>query len=152
MGVTVLGVLAFARNQQHLRYWLDKQAVDMPMGVVRHESLTDYVGMVRCLDRWGVRSLPWLIIANEAGIVQAEGFQMDDLEQAVELVRVARPRNESGTQPATQPATPPAPGQAGSAQTQPAGEQGAVRTVEFRGKVLGADGQPGGYPAPVPRT
>jgi hypothetical protein len=101
-GVMTLGVVAFARNPEHLRDWLSSHSIDMPMGVVTYESPTDYTGMVRCLERWAVGGqLPWFIAVDQAGVVQAEGFQLDRLDEAVKtILQPETVYSPSATQPA----------------------------------------------------
>jgi hypothetical protein len=35
---------------------------------------------------WGVQSLPWLILTDEQHIVQAEGFNIDELDDEIKTI------------------------------------------------------------------
>lgn len=35
------------------------------------------------LDKFGVRTLPWLIVVDAKGVVRAEGIGVEDVEKAV---------------------------------------------------------------------
>lgn len=61
-----------------LKEWLDNREIRLP-----YYSSTQAMEAIsnQELFRWGVRALPWLILADEEGIVQAEGSNIEQLDE-----------------------------------------------------------------------
>jgi len=61
-----------------LKEWLDNQNVQFVCGNIENDAK-------EVLIRWGVRAQPWLILTNEKGIVRAEGFSLDQLDEKIRV-------------------------------------------------------------------
>lgn len=76
-GVTVVAVQASKAEQAKLDAWVKENDVPFPVGMVQgDEEKTRFT--------WGVRSLPWLILADRNHQVIAEGFGLNELEDRLE--------------------------------------------------------------------
>jgi beta-lactamase regulating signal transducer with metallopeptidase domain len=78
-GVTVVVVQASKVDEKVLNEWAQKNAVPFPVGMVRGD-------VEKVKAAWGVRALPWLILADRNHIVSAEGFVLDELDEKIEVV------------------------------------------------------------------
>ena len=72
-GIVVLLAQASEVDAGILEEWLDARKIPFARGNITGDTKT-------VLFRWGVRSWPWLVLADEYGIIQAEGISMDQLE------------------------------------------------------------------------
>ncbi|MHC4648196.1 MAG: hypothetical protein ACYTBJ_22270, partial [Planctomycetota bacterium] len=73
-GVAVLAVQAARVDEKALNDWVEKSRTPFPVGMLRAEES-------KIRFNWGVRSLPWLILADADHLVTAEGFDVDDLDK-----------------------------------------------------------------------
>ncbi|MFC1794850.1 carboxypeptidase regulatory-like domain-containing protein, partial [Planctomycetota bacterium] len=60
-----------------LKEWLDNQNVPFACGNIENDA--DNV-----LFRWGVLAQPWLILTDEKGVVRAEGFDIEQLDEKLQ--------------------------------------------------------------------
>ncbi len=75
-GVTVVTVQASKADKKALDDWTKKLNVAFPTGMIGgDEEKTRF--------RWGVRSLPWLILTDKEHIVRAEGFGLGELNDKI---------------------------------------------------------------------
>jgi hypothetical protein len=70
-GLVVLGIQAVALPVDGIKAWKEANPIYLPMGMVPDKSL-----------RWATETpfLPWLILVDSRGLVVAEGFALDELE------------------------------------------------------------------------
>jgi len=76
-GVAVFGIQASQMDRAQLDRWITENHVALPIRMVQ----VDEEQMRRT---WGVQSLPWLVLADRARIVTAEGPQLAELERQSE--------------------------------------------------------------------
>jgi len=81
-GVRVVLVQAETVDEEKLGAWLSKRSIALPVGRIR-----DNVDQVR--RSWGLRSLPWLILADRKHIVTGEGFGLDELDEKIKGIENA---------------------------------------------------------------
>ena len=72
-GVTVAAVQASKVDENTLNEWAKKNNTSFPVGIVRGDEK-------KVLFDWGIKSLPWLILADNEHIVLAEGFALKELD------------------------------------------------------------------------
>ena len=75
-GVTTIAVQASKIDQKVLNQWVKKYNIPFPAGMVQGDA-------EKARFNWGVKSLPWLILADRKHIVRAEGFSIGELEEKV---------------------------------------------------------------------
>jgi hypothetical protein len=80
IGVTVIGVQASKVERDALDDWAEKQNVTFSVGIIEGQETE-----VRL--RWGVKSLPWLILTDKEHIVTVEGFALSELSGRVGEIR-----------------------------------------------------------------
>lgn len=73
-GVVVLLAHTSQVDADVLKQWLGSRRIPFTCGSITGD--TDTV-----LFRWGVRAQPWLVLADEKGIVRAEGLALDQLDE-----------------------------------------------------------------------
>jgi hypothetical protein len=71
--VTVIAIHASNVDKNMLNEWLKKNNISFPVGTVQDDEK-------KRRFNWGVKSLPWLILADKDHIVIAEGFGIDELD------------------------------------------------------------------------
>jgi hypothetical protein len=69
-------VQASKTEQEALNQWVKKNNVPFSVGIVQGD-------VEKARFNWGVKSLPWLILADSKHIVRAEGFGLDELEKKI---------------------------------------------------------------------
>ena len=75
-GLAVAAVQALKVDQNKLEDWIKKHKVPFPAGMIEgDEQKTRFT--------WGVKSLPWLILVDGQGVVIAEGFGLDELDEKI---------------------------------------------------------------------
>jgi uncharacterized GH25 family protein len=79
-GVRVIAVQASSIEQDSLDAWLKEYAI--PFKVCTLPEDQDKVTF-----KWGVTSLPWLILTDENGIVKAEGFKVGRLAETLKAMK-----------------------------------------------------------------
>jgi hypothetical protein len=72
-GVIVLLVQASKKEENAVWKWTEKNGIPLPVGIIQGDEKK-----VRL--KWGVKSLPWLILTDREHIIQAEGFGLDELD------------------------------------------------------------------------
>ncbi len=72
-GVAVLLAQTSQVDADALRQWLDTRKIPFTCGNITGD-------IDRVLFRWGVRAQPWLVLADEYGIIQVEGISVDQLD------------------------------------------------------------------------
>jgi hypothetical protein len=75
-GITVIAVQASRLDKDTLDEWVKKNDISIPVGMIRNEE------QKTCFN-WGVKSLPWLILADSSSVVAAEGFGIDVLDDNI---------------------------------------------------------------------
>ncbi|MHC4647641.1 MAG: redoxin domain-containing protein, partial [Planctomycetota bacterium] len=76
-GVVVVCVQGSKTDQQELNDWIKKNEVAFPVGMIEGDE-------EEVRSKWGVKSLPWLILTDRNHIVTAEGFGIEELEGRIE--------------------------------------------------------------------
>ena len=78
-GVTIFAVHTSRMDKTILNEWVKKNDVPFPLGWIEgDEEKTRFT--------WGVKSLPWLILADRKHIVQAEGFAPAELDARIQKI------------------------------------------------------------------
>jgi hypothetical protein len=72
-GIAVVAVHIRTSDDDSLARWADAQHIAFPVGTLKEDA-------AKTKFAWGVRSLPWLVLADARRIVRAEGFDVADLE------------------------------------------------------------------------
>lgn len=72
-GIAAVAVQTSQTDETALKEWVRQNAVGLAVGVIAS-------GESKARSAWGVRSLPWLILADKDHVVRAEGFQLDELD------------------------------------------------------------------------
>jgi uncharacterized protein YbjQ (UPF0145 family) len=75
-GVIVVAVQASKVDENKLIEWVEENNILLPVGMVQGDR-------EKTLFAWGVRSLPWLILTDSDHVVQAEGFNLNDLDDKI---------------------------------------------------------------------
>ena len=75
-GVTVIAVQASKMDREALNQWVKKYDIPFPSGMVQGDEK-------KARFKWGVKSLPWLILTNQKHIVEASGFSLDELDERI---------------------------------------------------------------------
>jgi len=78
-GVTLFAVHTSRMDKTILNEWVKKNDVPFPLGWIEGDE-----GKTRFT--WGVKSLPWLILADRKHIVQAEGFAPAELDARIQKI------------------------------------------------------------------
>jgi len=87
-GLVIVAVQSARADQARLNQWIDQNKIPFPVGrIPTAENKTR--------SAWGVRSLPWLILTDRNQVVQAEGFDISELQSRMEAV--ASGSAETGT-------------------------------------------------------
>jgi len=74
--IIVIIVQASKVDQNALDEWVKKFNIPFPVGMVQTDA-------EKTSFSWGVKSLPWLILADEEHVVTAIGFSVDELNEKV---------------------------------------------------------------------
>jgi len=73
-GITIATVQASKIDKGKLDKWVEDNNISFAVGMVGDEE-------EKIRFKWGVKSLPWLILTDEGHIVRAEGFGVDELDE-----------------------------------------------------------------------
>jgi len=76
-GVLVVTIHAFATDKRRMLNWLTGNRIALPAYQVSADNTT----ALKQRESWGVRALPWLILADAKGVVTDEGFGLAELDQ-----------------------------------------------------------------------
>ncbi|MHC4559436.1 MAG: carboxypeptidase regulatory-like domain-containing protein, partial [Planctomycetota bacterium] len=75
-GITVVAVQSSTIDENALNQWVKKYNIPFTVGMVEgDEEKTKFA--------WGVRSLPWLILADRKHVVRSGGFGINDLNEKI---------------------------------------------------------------------
>ncbi len=94
-----------------LKDWLANRKISFTCGSIEGDT-------EKVLFRWGVRAQPWLVLANEKGIVRAGGFELEQLDK--KLHEKLREKDSPQT----------------------TSEQGSVKSDKIVLKLIDSDGRP----------
>jgi len=75
--VVVIAVQASNIDKNKLNEWVKKNNIPFPVGMIQGD--TD-----KALFKWGVQSLPWLILTDGKHAVRAKGFGLTELDDKIE--------------------------------------------------------------------
>jgi hypothetical protein len=75
-GVAVLCVQASKVEKDKLDEWVKENKIPFKVGMIEGDE-------EKVRFDWGVKSLPWLILADEKNIVRAEGFGIEELDEKI---------------------------------------------------------------------
>jgi hypothetical protein len=73
-GTVVVGVQASKVERSDLNEWVKKQGIPFPVGMIAGDDREQRFA-------WGIKSLPWLILADTEHMVVAEGFAVGDVDK-----------------------------------------------------------------------
>lgn len=79
-GVTVLCVHASEIDEEALNEWMRNSNIPFMAKTINHDA-------EKTCFAWGVKSLPWLILADERHVVRAEGFGLDTFDDQIEALQ-----------------------------------------------------------------
>lgn len=68
----VLAIHSGEKQEQRVRQWLTESGIDLTAGIIEGDPYDTLLA-------WGARSMPWLVLTNEAHTVIREGFSIKDL-------------------------------------------------------------------------
>jgi protocatechuate 3,4-dioxygenase beta subunit len=77
--VTVVAIQASKVDQNALKAWLKKYNISFTIGTIEED-------VEKVQLEWGVKALPWLILADKEHIVRAEGFSLNELSEKVKQI------------------------------------------------------------------
>jgi len=75
-GIVIIAVQASKIEQAKFDEWIKENNIPFPVGMIEGDS--DKIRFA-----WGVRSLPWLILADKKHVVTADGFNIDELDKKI---------------------------------------------------------------------
>jgi peroxiredoxin len=78
--VSVIAVQASKIDREVLNQWVKKYNIPFPVGMVQGDT-------EKVRSKWGVKSLPWLILTNSKHFVRVEGFAMNELDVKLQQIR-----------------------------------------------------------------
>ena len=78
--IVVVAVQVSKIEQEKLEEWIKENDVTFPVGMIEGDS-------DKTRFKWGVKSLPWLILTDKKHIVIVEGFSLDELDEKVKESR-----------------------------------------------------------------
>jgi hypothetical protein len=73
-GVTVVLIQASKIDENALSKWVKKNDIEFMVGMIENDE-------EKIRFAWGVRSLPWLILADRNHIVSSNGFMLSELDE-----------------------------------------------------------------------
>jgi len=77
--IMVMMVQAAQMEETVLKTWVKESQVPLPVGIIRGEEDETRAA-------WGIRALPWLILAGRDHVVRAEGFGLEELQNRIEIL------------------------------------------------------------------
>jgi len=78
-GVTVVAIQASKIDENALNKWVKNDDISFAVGMVRGDAEKNKFA-------WGIRALPWLILADRNRVISAEGFGLGELYEKIEAV------------------------------------------------------------------
>jgi hypothetical protein len=83
-GIAAVAVHASKIEKEKLNEWIKENDISYPVGIIQGDPSTMLgTGEEETRDKWGVQSLPWLILTDKNHIVIAEGFSIDALDEKI---------------------------------------------------------------------
>ncbi len=76
--VFVACVQASYLPKKGLNDWIRKERISLPIGMAKEDD-------IKTRQKWGVQSLPWLVLTDRNHIVIAEGFPLTELEEKIKI-------------------------------------------------------------------
>ena len=80
--MTVIAVQAVEADENAVNEWLEENKIGLQTGIISG----DYQ---KTTSKWGVASLPWLILTDTQHKVRADGFGVYDIEDRIEEINGA---------------------------------------------------------------
>jgi len=81
-GVVSVLIHACPADPSALKEWTTSLKTPIPSGIIAGDA--GKVEIILC--KWGVRGLPWLILTDKKHIVQAEGFNISELDERITVL------------------------------------------------------------------
>ncbi|MHC4738380.1 MAG: hypothetical protein ACYS9Y_05690, partial [Planctomycetota bacterium] len=78
-GITIVAVQASKVDKDKLDKWVGENNIGFVVGMVEGDE-------ERTKFKWGVKSLPWLILTDEGHIVRAEGFGLGEVDEKAGMI------------------------------------------------------------------
>lgn len=75
--VITIAVQASNIEQAKIDEWVKESNINTTIGMIQSKQ-------EQTLSKWGVISLPWLILTDKSHIVTAEGFGLSELDEKIE--------------------------------------------------------------------
>ena len=75
-GVTIVAVQTSEVEQPKLDKLVKDNNIPFPVGMIQDDKEKAHF-------TWGVKALPWLILADKKHIIQAEGFGLNELDEKI---------------------------------------------------------------------
>lgn len=79
--VVAVLVQASKVDEKVLNEWVKENKIPFEVGIIEGDEEKTRLA-------WGVKSLPWLILTNDHHIVQAEGFQLEELNDKITALEI----------------------------------------------------------------
>lgn len=79
-GITVIAVQASKMDQDALNQWIKKYDIPFPAGMIQGDEK-------KARFDWGIKSLPWLILADTRHIVSGDGFGLEELDDKIKAAK-----------------------------------------------------------------
>jgi len=76
--IVIVAIHASKIEQAKLDEWIKENNIEFPIGTIQGNE-------EKMRFNWGVKSLPWLILADKEHIVTAEGFGLDELDEKISI-------------------------------------------------------------------
>lgn len=78
--IVIVAIQASKIEQAKLNEWIKENNIPFPVGIIEADS-------EKVRYDWGVKSFPWLILADKQHIVQAEGFSPAELDEKLNQIK-----------------------------------------------------------------
>jgi len=81
-GVITVVVQASKIDQETLNQWIKKYNIPFPVGMIQGDD-------EKIRSKWGVQSLPWLILTltDSRHIISSEGFDLTELDDKIKAAK-----------------------------------------------------------------
>ncbi len=77
--IVVVAVQALKVEPEALREWIDQANLSLPIGAITGDAETTRL-------KWGVKSLPWLVLTDREHTIKTEGFNLDEIQQQIDAI------------------------------------------------------------------
>jgi len=77
--IVVVSIQTSKIEQVKLDEWVKENNIPFPVGMIEGDSEKTQLA-------WGVKSLPWLILADKQHIVSAEGFSLNEIDEKIKTL------------------------------------------------------------------